>query len=550
MPRLSGPEFFVEALSAYGVTHCFYVPVVISEAMKLMPDKGITAVMTHGEKAAAYMADGYARISGKVGVCAAQAIGATNLAAGLRDAYLARIPVLAISGGMNVASRYRHFYQEIDDMPIYDHLTKFNARIEDASRMPDLLAQAFRAATTGMPQPVHLELDGLWHEQSMQPIEHDLSFEARYARYPAIRQPALAEDVARALTAIEKAKRPVIVAGGGVVSSRAAAYLVDFARRHAIPVAKSLNAKDVMLDTDPLSLGVVGQYSATSANAAVSQADLVIYIGSLTGGLVTRNRKVPSPETAVVHIDINPENIGRNYPNTVGVCGDAATVLQQLLAVGARFKAPDEWITRTSEFKAEWDKQVRPMETSDAVPMRPERLLHDLSGVLPSNAIVVGDTGHSGAWIAQNLKVTSESQRVIRAHGSLGWALPASMGAKAARPDCPVICFTGDGGFMYHMAELETAVRYGLNTITVVNNNAALNQEAHIWDWNEKWANNWRFAPVDYGYIAKAFGVGYAKVEKPGQLERAMSEALSASKPFLIEGLTDIEAMASRAYGE
>ncbi len=549
MPTVTGPEFFVEAMSAYEVTHCFYVPVVLSEAMKLMPDKGITAVMTHGEKAAAYMADGYARVSGKVGVCAAQAIGGTNLAAGLRDAYLARIPVLAISGGMNVASRYRHFYQEIDDMPIYDHLTKFNARVEDASRLPDLLSQAFRAATSGMPQPVHLELDGLWHEQSMQPIDHDLNFDVRYARYPSVRQPAAADDVARALQAIEKAKRPVIVAGGGVVSSGASGYLVEFARRHAIPVVKSLNAKDVILDTDPLSLGVVGQYAASSANAAVTEADLVIYVGSLTGGLVTRSRTIPSPETAVVHIDVNPENIGRNYPRTIGVCGDARTVLQQLLASNAGFKVPAEWSERASQLRAEWEKRVRPMETSEAVPLRPERLLNDLSSVMPSNAILVGDTGHSGAWIAQNLKVTNTGQRVIRAHGSLGWALPASMGAKAACPDRPVICFTGDGGFMYHMAELETAVRYGLNTITVVNNNAALNQEAHIWDWNEKWEKNWRFAPVDYGYIARAFGVGYAKVEKPGQLERAMSEALSAGRPFLIEALTDIEAMASRSYG-
>ena len=537
-------------MSAYGVTHCFYVPVVLSEAIKLMPDKGITAVMTHGEKAAAYMADGYARVSGKVGICAAQAIGATNLAAGLKDAYLARIPVLAISGGMNVGSRYRLHYQEIDDMPIYDHLTKFNARIEDASRMPDLIAQAFRSATTGMPQPVHLELDGLWHEQTMKELEHDLRFDTRFATYPAVRQPASAEDIAAALKAIQQAKRPVIVAGGGVVSSGASKSLVAFARRHAIPVAKSLNAKGVILDTDPLSLGVVGQYSEVSANAVVIEADLVIFIGSLTGGLVTRNRRVPPPGTAVVHIDVNPENIGRNYPDTTGVCGDADTVLKQLLSTDVEYAAPQAWTQRTRQLKDDWQERILLMETSDAVPLRPERLLHDLSDLMPGNAILVGDTGHSGAWIAQNLRVTAEGQRVIRAHGSLGWALPASIGAKAACPDHPVICFTGDGGFMYHMAELETAVRYGLNTITVVNNNAALNQEAHIWDWNEKWEKNWRFAPVDYSHIARAFGIGFARVDKPGQLDKAMSEALAANKPFLIEAVTDIEAMSSSAYGD
>ena len=160
MSQITASEYIAEAFESYGVTHFFFVPVSIPAACKEMQKRGIIPVMTHGEKSAAYMADGYARVSHRVGVCGAQTIGGTNLAAGLRDPFMARIPVLAISGGKFTQSRYRFMYQEIDDMPIYESITKFNASVENADRVPDLLYTAFRAATTGMPQPVHLELPG------------------------------------------------------------------------------------------------------------------------------------------------------------------------------------------------------------------------------------------------------------------------------------------------------------------------------------------------------------------------------------------------------
>lgn len=537
-----------EAFAAYGVTHFFYVPVVMSGVIKEMADLGVTSVMTHGEKAAAYMADGYARVSHKVGVCGAQAIGATNLAAGLRDAYLSRNPVLAISGGMDPESRYRFAYQEIDDMPIFDRLTKFNAMVENSSRLPDLLAQAFRSASSGMPQPVHLELPGLLGGKAMDELEHDLQFDSRFGSFPSYRVAAPSDDIQTALKAIEAAKRPILVAGGGVASSNAAVQLLAFARRHGLPVATSLNAKGMILDSDPLSVGVVGEYSATSANTAVIESDLVIYVGSLTGGLVTRNLAVPPVSANVIHIDINPDNIGRNYPNTVGLCGDAATVLQQLLDAGSQFSVPGDWLARIDVLKQEWRDLVSIQEVSDAVPMRPERLCIEISAALPDDAIVVGDTGHSGAWMAQNMPTTSTNQRMIRAHGSLGWAVPASIGAKAAAPDRPVICFAGDGGFFYHMAELETAVRHNFNVIFVVNNNASLNQESFIWEGSDRWDKHWKFAPVSFEHIAKAFGTGFVRVEKPSDMADAMQTALAANKPFIIEAVTDLNAMSIPPY--
>ena len=313
MAKLTGARYIAEFFKAYGVTHYFFMPVSIHRAVKEMGRLDIIAIAAHSEKAAAYMADGYARVSGRVGVCGAQAIGATNLAAGLRDALMARIPLVALTGGKYADTRYMLSYQEIDDMPIFEALTKFNAVVDDPSRLPDLLRTAFRAATTGTPKPVHLELSGISGEAVTGEFEGELQFEPRFGRFPAIRTPAPEDDVCAALNAIAKAKRPIIVAGGGVLTSSAVAELAELARKLSTPVATSLNAKSAMLDDDPLSVGVVGEYSRSTANMAVSEADLVVFIGSLTGSLITRSWTVPKPGVKVVHVDIDPENIGRNY---------------------------------------------------------------------------------------------------------------------------------------------------------------------------------------------------------------------------------------------
>jgi acetolactate synthase-1/2/3 large subunit len=543
--------YIAEAFKAYGVTHFFYVPVIIPEACKEMQRMGITPIMTHGEKAAAYMADGYARVSHRVGVCGSQTIGGTNLAAGLRDPFLARIPVLAITGGKLPQSRYRLMYQEIDDMPIYQAITKFNATVENEDRLPDLLNTAFRTATTGMPQPVHLELPGI-AGMDLGETDVDLEFEPRYGQFPAVRTLAPAEDVATALKAIGKAKRPIIVAGGGVSSSSAQSEVVRLARYWSIPVAAALNAKGVMMDADPLFIGVVGEYSRSCANIAVNEADLVIYIGSLTGGLVTRGWSVPVKNTKVVHIDINPENLGRNYMHTIGVCGDAKTVLLQMIQAAEASGKPAPrrtWLDRVSALKAEWEKGVQQHETSDDMPMRPECLCRHISDVLPKNAIVVGDTGHAGIWMAQNFYATSKKQTFIRAHGSLGWGFPASIGAKCAAPDRPVVCFTGDGGFYYHMAEMETAVRYGINVICVINNNDSLNQEQGVWAGTTEFDKNWRFHPVDFTAVANAMGCLGVKIERPEDVSPAMKEAFQANRPVIIEVKTDWRIAAEPSWG-
>ncbi|HWP87573.1 MAG TPA: thiamine pyrophosphate-binding protein, partial [Burkholderiales bacterium] len=322
MAKMSGSRLFAEVIHGYGVTHVFYVPTILMRALAEMDDFKIHKIMTHGEKAAAYMADGYARASGKPGVCMAQQIGASNLAAGLRDGFMACSPMIAISGGSVPGSRYRHAYQEVEDFNQFDAVTKFSAQVDDVKRLPDLMRQAFRAATTGAPGPAHLRLSGL-HGGSIGDAEADLTplVEERFKQVPAFRPEPEPSRVREALAVLAKAQRPMIVAGGGVVSSGAQAELVEFAEKLQIPVTTSLNAKAAMLDRNPLNVGVAGVYSRSCANKALAEADLVFFIGSHTGGQLTTSWKVPEPGVTVIQLDIDPEELGRNYPNAVSLIG-------------------------------------------------------------------------------------------------------------------------------------------------------------------------------------------------------------------------------------
>ncbi|MEI7682543.1 MAG: thiamine pyrophosphate-binding protein, partial [Betaproteobacteria bacterium] len=241
MAKKTGARYLAETLQQSGVTHVFFVPAILLNALAEMETLGIRRIMVHGEKAAAYMADGYARASNRPGVCFGQHIGGSNLAAGLRDAFMARSPVIAFSGGPAPASRYRNAYQEIEDFSQYDATTKMNVRVEDPTRLPDLLQRAFREATTGAPGPVHLELRQHHGDVTLAEGEYNAVIEEKYQSVPPYRVPSDSAAVAAALRLLAAAERPVIVAGGGVMWSGAQAEVVELAEKLQIPLATSLN---------------------------------------------------------------------------------------------------------------------------------------------------------------------------------------------------------------------------------------------------------------------------------------------------------------------
>src|ERR1700724_3226627 len=335
--RMSGAECLADMLKGYGVTHVFHVPAVLRKTFAVMESRtDIKRLHVHGEKAAAYMADGYARASGRPGICMAQVIGALNLAAGLRDAWLAHSPVIAMTGGREPETKFRQVHPEDDDMPAFEPVTKFNATIDDVARFPDMVRQAFRTAVTGCPGPVHLQFRG--NEGQMAAEEPDMGplVEPQFSRVPAFRPEPDEASVRAALKILQDAARPVIVAGGGVRASGAAAELVALAEALQIPVATSLNGKDTIPGNHPLSVGVGGSYSRESANRVVNRAALVCFIGTETGGMTTHFWAVPPIGTPAVQIDLNPEALGRNYPLAAAVNGDAKVTLAKMLALADR----------------------------------------------------------------------------------------------------------------------------------------------------------------------------------------------------------------------
>ncbi len=553
MAKRTGAEVLAEMLEGYGVSHVFMVPAVLRRTFAEMERRTkIKRLHVHGEKAAAYMADGYARASGKPGVCMAQVVGALNLAAGLRDAWLAHSPVIAFTGGRDPKTKFRKVYQEVDDVPSFEPVTKWNATIDSVERIPDMVRQAFRVATSGAPGPVHLQFRGNEGQVDQEEAEMEAIAEPQFARVPPFRPEPDAASVAAAVKLLQAAEKPVIVAGGGVRASGAAAELVALAEKLQIPVATSLNAKDAIPASHPLCVGAVGTYSRESANRVVASADFVCFVGTEAGGMTTHFWAVPKVGVKAIQVDIDAEVLGRNYPLAAAVNGDAKVSLAKMAAAADASTAAKRkpWIGAVRAICDDYAKKYREAFESNAVPIRPERICRELSKHLPDDAIVIVDTGHAGMWMGGMYDVKSLRQQYIRSAGHLGWAFPAGLGAKCACPDRPVLTFTGDAGFWYHIAEVETAVRWGIHAITLVNNNGGGNQSKRGFDrvyggeQTPKARELWTFNATNFARLAEDMGALGIRVDKPADLAPAIARALEAKRPVVIDVATDIEALA------
>lgn len=554
MPSMTGGRFIAETVHGYGITHVFFMPYIGPRALMEMEKLGIKRVQTHGEKAAAYMADAYARVKRAPALCMAQAVGVVNLAAGLQDAYLACSPVIALTGRELLINQQRHAYQEVDHVNPFSAVSKYSAYVSTPEHLPVYLRQAFRAATTGTPGPVHLDFEGIAGQGVVeQEADLEVIVEEAFTRLPPFRPEAEISGIDEALQLLAGAERPVIVAGGGVLASDARNELIELAEKLSIPVATSLNAKTMFPPDHPLAVGVPGSYSRACSNKVLCETDLVFFIGSHTGGQVTNSYQIPPQGTPIIQLDINPEEIGRNYPVQVGLQGDVKSSLRRMINRSAPGDPRDAWVGRVQELVQEWKASVEHLVNSEILPMRPERLCRELSDYLPSNTILVSDTGHAGIWTGTMLDLKHPDQSYIRCSGSLGWGLPAAMGAKCARPDRPVLCFTGDGGIWYHIAELETAARCGINTVTVVNNNHSLNQEQggveQIYGGRTAGSDElWLFEDADFARIAESFGALGITVNKPEELPGALDRAFASGRPAVVDVKTHVEGIAPRAW--
>ena len=556
MPTMTGARFLAETLRDYGVTHVFFVPAIIRRALVEMEDVGIKRIISHGEKSAAYMADAYARVTGKPGLCFAQSVGAVNLAAGLQDAYLGVSPVIAITGHRPPMHRHRNSYQEVEHSKPFASVTKYSAEVETAEQLPHLLRQAFREVTTGQTLPAHLDFSGISGDVITDGmLDTDVIVEEPFTQRPAFRPAPEPERVREAARILSQAERPVIVAGGGVTASGAEAEVVRLAEMLNIPVATGLNAKGCIPENHPLAVGVVGSYSRWSANRVVSEADLVLFVGSHTGSQITLDWRIPAEGTPVIQIDIDASELGRSYQGAYGLQGDAKRTLEAMLDVLEPTGGNASWVARAQEHVKNWRDEHEPVLTSNAVPIRPERLCQELTDFLPSDAVLMADTGHAGIWTGSMVDLNHEGQSYLRAAGSLGWGLPAALGAKCGVPDRPVVCWTGDGGMWYHIGELETAVRYGINAVIVVHNNGGLNQDRRgdeaAYEGREGGNSGelWRFNDTNFAQIAESMGALGIRVTDPNQINSALDQAVSANRPAVVDIVGDGEVAAAPPWG-
>lgn len=547
--KMTGQEYLANTLKEKRITHLFYQEYALNRLINnLEADYGVKPILGHSELAVGYMADGYARVSGKPGVCFSQSIGACNLAAGLHDAWLGNSPVIAMTGCKPSWLQQRNSYQESNHTAHFSGVTKYNVPLLDDQEFPHLIRQCFREVTTGNPRPAHIELSGVggevWEAAVM---EEPFVTEEAHRFYPAFRPAADQTNVEKASRLIEQAERPVIVSGRGVFYSDNENILTALAEKCDAPVVTTPDGKTTIDEDHMLWAGIVGGYGMDCANKAVANADLVIYIGTQISDQTTMDFTVPARTTQIVQIDIEGSQIGKNFPNTLGLCGDAKTVMKQILVETQETKHAS-WTERVAGWVSGVAKLQADLEARDMKGCNTARLCKEIGDTLPDNAIVVSDTGWSAVWSVGSIRMKS-SQKYVRAAGSLGWSVPASIGAKCAEPDRPVFCFCGDGAYFYHLQEIDTAVKYGINTITIINNNALYAQcvdcideffdpatEQHKIDKERELST---LGPVNFTKIAKAFGAAAIRVEKDEDIAPAIETAMKADKPAVIEVITD-----------
>lgn len=549
--RMKGQQFLAELVRRSGAKAVFFVPTFLYPTLVELAEDPVKRVLCHSEKAAGYMADGYAQASGTPTIVIAQGgPGATNLYAGLVDAWQSNTPLLAVTPVLPGSRYHGNSYQEayVDFRPV----TKYDAEVRSIDRMAEFFGKAYREMTTGAPRPVHLYLDG-----ALEAAESEFDFrylDRRYFSYPAFRPRAEDDLVEQAVRELRCAERPAMVCGRGTVVSGAWEEVTALAERLNLPVTTTLGGKGSIDDRHPLALGVTGSYRRPTTDRVIAEADLVLYIGGHHGGATTNLRQMPKPGVRAIHVDINPAQPGANYPNVLPLVGDARTVLRQMLAVThseGRGNVRSAWVAKAQKELREWRESEQEHMHGNAIPIRPEQLTTELVRACPANTLYVTDTGYVGTWAGVFMDLPA-GKNFLHCEGSLGWAFPAAIGAKAAVPERPVVAFTGDGGFFYHLTELETAVRNGINVITVVLNNQAMAFQTHLlrslWPGSRDLNKLSEFGGTNFANIAREMGAWGIRVTDPKDIGKAVRQAIDAEMPAVIDVVIDQAAVAPVAF--
>ena len=540
--RSTGAEATVRLLAAHGVRHIFGLcgdtSLPFYDALARL-DHGMTHILTRDERHAAYMADAYARLTGRVGICEGPSGGgATYIAPGLVEANESSVPVLAITSDVATTSAGRYPLTELDQAALFRPLTKWNGVLDQAAALPRQIRRAFREMTTGRPGTAHLSLP--FDVQKAPVPEDEIWADPRFGTFPALPvhpDPAEAERLAEALLAAE---HPVIVCGGGVVLAGAEAELARLAERLDIPVATTVSGQGAIAETHPLAVGVVGSNGGRpGTRAVVDAADCVLFVGCRAGSVTTERWGSPAFGTTILHIDNDPGVIGASYATRAALLADARLGLAAINAALDGVRPRDfDGVRIAAEARAAKEDGFRPLADSTDRPIRPERVIDALNRLLPPEAVVCADPGTPCPYFSAYWTIRQPGRHFItnRAHGALGYALGAAIGAQVARPDAKVLCATGDGSFGMSVGELETVTRYRLPITTVVFSNS-------VFGWikaGQKSGFGGRYFSVDFSRtdhaaVAAAYGLRSWRVEDPAELDAALSAAIAHDGPTLVD---------------
>lgn len=541
---LSGAEALVRMLEAYRVRHVFGLcgdtTLPFYDAIYRLDHK-IEHVLVRDERTAAYMADGYSRITGRVGICEGPSGGgATYLLPGLIEASESSSAVLGITTDISVASYGKFPLTEVDQDALMKPLTKWNTVVRRADHIPRMVRGAFRAMTTGRPGAAHLGIPYDIQYDSVDP--QDVWADEAHCAYPAWRaapEPGAAE---AAVEAVLSAKRPLAVCGGGVVIAGASEMLDRFATRLDLPVASSISGQGSLSDEHPNCLGVVGSNGGTDETwELMAAADLIVFMGCRAGSTTTSRWEAPGPATRVVHIDSDPMAIGANYRTEVGIAADLRLALREMNAVLDRTGADARAFggaASVAEAKARKFARFQTIARFDETPIRPERIIASLQRNLPDDAVIVSDPGTSCPYVSAYYRFQRPGRHFVtnRAHGALGYSLGAAMGAWFGRPDRKVVAVMGDGSFGFTSGELETVARLGAPLTLIVFSNSSFGWiRASQHDECGKRYHNVDFDRTDHAAVAADYGLKSWRVEDPDELDGAIKAAVECGTPTLVD---------------
>lgn len=546
MSKLTGAEAFVRMLQLNGVKHIFGLcgdtSLPFYDALARL-DHGIDHILTRDERSAGYMADGYARVTGRVGVCEGPSGGgATYLLPALVEANESSVAVLGITSDVSVSSRGKYPLTELDQQSLYAPLTKWNTTIDLASQIPGAVRSAFRAMTTGKPGSAHICLPYDVQKHEVDPA--DLWAQPEHAVFPAMRSCADLADIERAAKKLAAARAPVIVCGGGVVLSGACGALEKLAVTLRAPVCTTVSGKGALADGHPLNGGVVGSNGGVPATRnIISQADVVLFVGCRAGSTTTEHWRFPSRDTVILHLDVDPMVVGANYRTEVGMVGDALLsldalndALQEHLAARPADAVDGHEVVRKA--REEKFAPFAQLARSRNTPIKPERVVDALNRLLPPESIVVADPGTPCPYFSAYFNAPQAGRHFItnRAHGALGFSLAAGVGAQIGRPNATVVSVMGDGSFGFTCGELETIARRKIPLKMIVFSNTVFGwiKASQKAGYGERYFSV-DFSRTDHARVAEAFGVKAFRVEDPEQLDDAIKAALAHDGPALVD---------------